>query len=220
MKKCVFALMLLLCAAGLHAQEVKTEVFHLKNGSVVKGAVVGEMGDSIALRGTDGSLFIFAAGDVTKRLLTEEARQAQAATEKLELQTDLLNGARVSRSGERLKERDVKAILASHTQAAQLYRSAMNLNRTVSVMCFASGFILGWELVDVGVFDKKWSTPAVCVAAASFVGAFGVNAIANHRAKKAVELYNASIETPQAKTNDLSLSVGLTSGGIGMTLRF
>ena len=36
----------------------------------------------------------------------------------------------------------------------------------------------------------------------------------------AVELYNASIETPQAKTNDLSLSVGLTSGGIGMTLRF
>jgi len=220
MKKCVFTLVLLLSQAVLHAQEVKTEVFHLKNGSVIKGAVVGEMGDSIALRGTDGSVFIFATGDVTKRVLTEEAKQAQAATTKLELQTDLLNGVRVFRSGERLKESDVKAIMASHSQAAQLYRSATNLNRTVSVMAFVSGFILGWELVDVGVFDKEWNTPAVCVAAASFVGAFGVNAIANSKAKKAVKLYNASLPTPEAGTDDLSLSVGLTSDGVGLTLRF
>lgn len=220
MRKCVFMLVLLLCAAGLHGQEVKTEVFHLKNGSVVKGAVVGEMGDSIALRGTDGSIFIFATGDVTKRALTDATKQAQAVTEKLELQADLLNAARVYRSGERLKESDVKAIMASHTQAAELYRSAMTLNRTVTVMAFVSGFILGWELVDVGVFDRKWSTPAVCVAAASFVGAFGVNAVANHRAKRAVELYNTSIGATETKSNDLSLSVGLTPGGVGLTLRF
>ena len=66
MKKPILTLAFLLCAVTVFGQN-KQEVIRLKNGSTLKGAVVGEVGDSIAVKSTDGSLFIFATSDITER---------------------------------------------------------------------------------------------------------------------------------------------------------
>ena len=67
MKKSIITLAFLLCAVAVFGQN-KLEVVHLKNGSVVKGAVVGEKNDSIAVQASDGSVFIFATNDITQRV--------------------------------------------------------------------------------------------------------------------------------------------------------
>ena len=75
MKKTILTMAFLLCAVAMFGQN-KQEVVRLKNGSVVKGAVVGEANDSIAMQTADGSVFIFAASDVTER--TQEASVPEA----------------------------------------------------------------------------------------------------------------------------------------------
>ena len=69
----------LLCAVAVMGQN-KQEVIRLKNGSTVKGAVVGEVNDSIAMQTADGSVFIFATGDIAERTAeaTSLARQVEA----------------------------------------------------------------------------------------------------------------------------------------------
>ena len=66
MKKLCVLIGILFCATSLLGQN-KQEVVHLKNGSIVKGTVVGEVTDSIALQTADGSLFIFATSEVAER---------------------------------------------------------------------------------------------------------------------------------------------------------
>ena len=66
MKKNILTLAFLLCAVTVFGQN-KQEVVRLKNGSVVKGTVVGEVSDSIAVQAADGSLFIFATSEIAER---------------------------------------------------------------------------------------------------------------------------------------------------------
>ena len=66
MKKSILTMAFLLCAVAVFGQN-KQEVIRLKNGSTVKGAVVGERNDSIAVKTADGSTFIFATSDITER---------------------------------------------------------------------------------------------------------------------------------------------------------
>ena len=70
MKRSILTLVFLLCAVAVFGQ-TKQEVVRLKNGSVVKGTVVGEVTDSVAVRTADGSVFIFATDDIVER--TKEA---------------------------------------------------------------------------------------------------------------------------------------------------
>lgn len=79
MKKQSVLIVILFCATSLFGQN-KQEVVHLKNGSVVKGAVVGEINDSIAVQAADGSLFILATSDITQREDVPLAQQMAAAT--------------------------------------------------------------------------------------------------------------------------------------------
>ena len=79
MKKQSVLIVILFCATSLFGQNMQ-EVVHLKNGSVVKGAVVGEMNDSIAVQAADGSLFILATSDITQRENVPLAQQVAAAT--------------------------------------------------------------------------------------------------------------------------------------------
>ena len=58
MKKTIITLAFLLCAVTVFGQN-KQEVVRLKNGSVVKGTVVNEANDSIAMQTADGSVFFF-----------------------------------------------------------------------------------------------------------------------------------------------------------------
>ena len=75
MKKSILTLAFLLCAVAVFGQN-KREVIRLKNGTVVKGAVVGEANDSLAMQTADGSVFFFAVGDIAER--TQEASATEA----------------------------------------------------------------------------------------------------------------------------------------------
>jgi TM2 domain. len=66
MKQYILTFAFLLSAVAVFGQN-KQEVVRLKNGSVVKGTVVGERNDSIAVKTADGSTFIFATSDITER---------------------------------------------------------------------------------------------------------------------------------------------------------
>ena len=82
MKRFLFMMAFLLCAIVVCGQN-KQEVIHLKNGSIVKGAVIGELNDSIAVKTADGSTFIFAASDIKERTAeaTSLAQQVAASAQ-------------------------------------------------------------------------------------------------------------------------------------------
>ena len=75
MKRSILSIAFLLCAIVVFGQN-KQETVRLNNGSVVSGTVVGEMNDSVAVQTSDGSVFIFAASDITER--TQSATQTSA----------------------------------------------------------------------------------------------------------------------------------------------
>ena len=93
MKRSILTLFFLLCAVALFGQ-TKQEVIRLKNGSVVKGTVVGEVTDSVAVRTADGSLFIFATDDITERTqelsssATHSIHRPAAATKPMSMPTE------------------------------------------------------------------------------------------------------------------------------------
>jgi TM2 domain. len=77
----IFMMAFLLCAVAVFGQN-KQEVIRLKNGSTLKGTVVGEVDDSIAVKSTDGSVFFFATSDITERKAEDMplAKQVEIAT--------------------------------------------------------------------------------------------------------------------------------------------
>ena len=82
MKKTIITLAFLLCAVAVFGQN-KQEVVRLKNGSTLKGTVVGEVDDSIAVKSTNGSVFFFATSDITERTAeaTSLAQQVAASAQ-------------------------------------------------------------------------------------------------------------------------------------------
>lgn len=232
MKKTVSCLLLLLCTLAVFGQSPR-EVIRLKNGSVLKGEVVGELSDSLALQGADGSMFIFAISDIAER--TKEAVHHATATadgvtlrtavptlaDTLAIETDLLKFPRFTQNGLRLKERELKTLFADNPVAARHFRISSDLGRMAEILEFASGFILGWELANVGLFNKEFNTPLACIGAGSFVGALCLNIAVNNQAREAVRAYNNGIESLVApRSNDLSLSIGATPGGVGIKISF
>ena len=231
MKKMLLSLLFLLWAVVMFGQN-KQEVVRLKNGSVLRGQVVGEMGDSIALQGADGSLFIFATSDITER--TKEAVRQTTVTahsvtgpkamslssDTLEVKTDLLNSPRFYQNGVRLRGSEVKSLFADNAETARLLQSAKNLNYLATALSFVSGAIVGWEVVDVALNDKKPSGIAIAGAIGSFVGAAALNAVVNDKMRRAVQIYNHGTASLSPRSNDLSLSIGATSDGVGLRICF
>jgi hypothetical protein len=233
MKKSICLVLFLLCAVCLMGQNAGREVIKLKNGSVLKGEVVGELSDSLALQGADGSMFIFAISDIAER--TKEATHHATATahgvtlrtaeptlaDTLAIEADLLKFPRLTQNGLRLKERELKTLFADNPVAARHFRIASDLGRITEILEFASGFILGWELVNVGLLNKEFNTPLACIGAGSFVGALCLNIAVNNQAREAVRAYNDGIESlVSPRSEDLSLSIGATPGGVGLRITF
>lgn len=234
MKRCIFCVLCLICAGCLMAQTAGRAVIKLKNGSVVKGEVVGELSDSIAVQGADGSLFIFAVNDIAERtiegmrLTTETAHGITVQTavptlaDTLTIETDLLKYPRIMWKGLPMKAAEVRALFADNPSALRHFKTASDLNQINGILGVITGAILGWELVDVGLFNNDINKPMCWIAAGSFAGALGVNIAINNHCRKAVKAYNSTIEqmaSPQKK-DDLSLSLGVVPGGVGLRVSF
>ena len=73
MRACIVALLLAgALSSQLHATEVLQDVVHLKNGSTIRGTVVEFVpGASVKIETADGSIFVYAMGDVDR--ITKEA---------------------------------------------------------------------------------------------------------------------------------------------------
>lgn len=231
MRKSILMLSFLFCASVVFGQN-KQEVVHLKNGSVLRGQVVGEMGDSIALQGADGSLFIFAVGDIKERtndVVRQTAGTAHSVTQPkasslssdtLTIKADLLSSYRIYQNGRRLRGAEVRSLFADNAETARLLQSAKNLGYLSTALSFVSGAIVGWEVVDVALLGKKANGFAIAAAIGSFVGGAALNATANDKMRKAVQIYNNGIVPPSTRSNDLSLSIGATSDGVGLRICF
>ena len=207
------------------------ETIRLKNGSVLKGQVVGELNDSIALQGTDGSLFIFAVSDVAERTKSVVRhvtvnRQGDNNSEgilsdTLAIETDILKFPRLMQNGIKLNEREVKSMFADNPIAYKHYQNASTLGNLTGILQFATSFIVGWELVDVGLFGKDFNKPLVYIAAGSFISSMCLNIYVNKEVKKAVRAYNNEIQRSTSyQSSDLTLTLGPTSDGLGLSIIF
>ena len=75
--------------------------------------------------------------------------------------------------------------------------------------------------MNVGLLNKEFNTPLACIGAGSFVGALCLNIAVNNQAREAVRAYNSGIESlVSPRSDDLSLSIGATSGGVGLRITF
>lgn len=115
--------------------------------------------------------------------------------------------------GNYLNSKRMKAVLLSNDEASGVYRSALANRSTAVSFLITGGAILAGGLI----YDR--SVGLYKVAGGFFILlALPVWTIYDVRTDKAVEIYNDGII--QKKAAEKSVSFGLNSGGIGISLNF
>ena len=143
MKKLLLSLVLVLSNLVMFAQNNMREVVYLKNGSVIKGAILELVpNENIKIQTADGSIFVYPMADVERitNETVEEPQTQQSTTFKMEeiMERD---GRNLLLAGRKLSDKDLKSLLSE--DGYETYISArnqyMNGNGYLVVGCFCFG---------------------------------------------------------------------------------
>lgn len=126
MKKLLLSLVLVLSNLVMFAQNNMREVVYLKNGSVIKGAILELVpNENIKIQTADGSIFVYPMADVERitNETVEEPQTQQSTTFKMEeiMERD---GRNLLLAGRKLSDKDLKSLLSE--DGYETYISARN----------------------------------------------------------------------------------------------
>ena len=126
MKKLFLSLVLVLSSLVMFAQSNMREVVYLKNGSVIKGAILELVpNENIKIQTADGSIFVYPMADVERitNETVEEPQTQQSTTFKMEeiMERD---GRNLLLAGRKLSDKDLKSLLSE--DGYETYMSAKN----------------------------------------------------------------------------------------------
>lgn len=118
----------------------------------------------------------------------------------------------------RLNVKQLVNTMKPNEEAYSQMKSAQSSYTTASVISFAGGFMIGWQLgAAIGGGDPNWAMAGI--GAGLFVVSIPISQKYNKQAKQAVDTYNLGLQTTSFWDKS-ELRLSMTGNGLGLTLRF
>lgn len=122
-----------------------------------------------------------------------------------------------TQNGKILNFNEIKSIVSINDEASK-YISKASGNATISyIFAYAGGFCIGWPIGTlIGGGKPNWGLAAI--GGGCILIALPIATAADKNVIKAVNIYNSNLNTQS--TGNIKLNFGLTSSGVGLTLKF
>lgn len=129
----------------------------------------------------------------------------------------IFGGYKYSQNGMPISIKQMSGIMNDNPEASAYITKAKTNYGAAMVFNYAGGFLIGWPIgTAIGGGDPEWGMAAIggglVLLGIPFIKAANTNTI------KAIDIYNANNGSMTART--YSLSFGLNSGGVGISLKF
>ena len=129
-----------------------------------------------------------------------------------------LGGYRFEQSGQFLNGKALLQRMEMDEEAYALMKRAKSNSDIASVLGFAGGLMIGWPLgTAIAGGDPNWLLAGI--GAGCLAIAIPVSIVASKSMFEAVEIYNSRLNGSYFEQG-LLLRLGLTTGGVGLTLDF
>ena len=119
----------------------------------------------------------------------------------------------------RLNVKQLVNTMKPNEDAYTQIKSAQSSYTMASIVSFAGGFMIGWQLgAAVGGGDPNWAMAGI--GAGLIVVTIPISQKFNKQAKQAVETYNQGLQQTSSFWDKSELRFSMTGNGLGLTLRF
>ncbi len=110
-------------------------------------------------------------------------------------------------------------ILSANSTAHKMIEDARGSATIAGILGYAGGFLIGYPVgTAIGGGEPKWAMAGI--GAGLLILAIPISSGANKKAKKAVRLYNKSLNPITYQKSKTSFSIETTQNGIGVVMRF
>lgn len=131
----------------------------------------------------------------------------------------VLDGNKYKRDGTELKTSDLKEIMGVDSEAYSYVRKAKGNKNLYTVLSFAGGFAVGFPIgTKLGGGEADWRIAGVGAVLLAVSIPFALKSSSN--SKKAVDLYNASLDTSLLEKEAPEFSLEINDSGFGLLVRF
>ncbi|HSD05783.1 hypothetical protein [Flavobacterium sp.] len=122
--------------------------------------------------------------------------------------------------GKKLSNSEVKALLASNTEALTLYKSSRTKSGVGGFLLgFGGGLILG-DLVGGATADVKYPTASTYIGLACLATSIPVLSGRTKKRDQAIALYNNGLKKSATNDSDFELNIVANQNGYGLQLQF
>ena len=140
---------------------------------------------------------------------------AQSKTDTIEVKNGL--GVVFKQNGKNLSPRQLLKITESNAEAFKEMQIAKSNSSVSNVFGIPGGFLVGWTLgTAIGGGKANWAVAGI--GAGLIVISIPFSTAYSRHAKNAVRIYNGGLK--QTAMNKVDYSLGLTSYGIGLKMKF
>jgi len=128
-------------------------------------------------------------------------------------------GYKFTQNGEALKMKRLVAKVSNNPQVFRLMKSA-KLNVDIgTILSGIGGFLIGWPIgTAIGGGEPNWLLAVGGVVLS--ISGYPLSNNGYKRAKKAVGIYNASLDKPASSNFKPQFEVAATKNGLGLMIRF
>lgn len=132
----------------------------------------------------------------------------------------LLGGYKYTQNGKQMKMGDLVKTMESNPQAFELIKKAQSDNVLASAIGFVGGGLIGWPIgTSLGGGDPNWTLAGI--GAGLVVIGIPISSSVNKNTKKAVDLYNSSLNSSSFYYEFKPEFKLITSGnGVGLIMSF
>jgi len=123
-------------------------------------------------------------------------------------------GYKFSQEGQLLKLNQMADIMESNPEALKLINSARINNSASTILGFAGGLVIG------SVLTSNRSRSLLIGGGASILAGIIISSSARNKAKKAVDIYNGSLDSNSYLDWNIELNIATNSDGVGLVMNF
>lgn len=153
-------------------------------------------------------------------LLTVSLNFAFAQTETDSISVKKVFGGYQFYQGEsRLNMKQLVNTMEPNVEAYSQIKSAQSSYTMATIVSFAGGFMIGWQLgAAIGGGDPNWAMAGI--GAGLVAVSIPISKKFNNQAKQAVDTYNQGLQQTSSFWNRSELRFSMTGNGLGLILRF
>jgi hypothetical protein len=130
-----------------------------------------------------------------------------------------LGGYTFTQNGEKLGYKDLTEIMKFNVAAYPVIKKARAKNKIANVLGFMGGGLVGWPVGDyLADEEPNWTLAAVGIGVVFF--SVSLAATASKQAKKAVDLYNSSLDETSFHKYKPQFDFVVSGNQIGFVMRF